>query len=291
MSSQSENCPGSPKEVLLFRHGFSDYLAAKAAKRAVPYYQELLAGIKQDPLPSNIQELAQRAAEEFPRTYDTDDDTPLAPGAVEQLKEYGEVLRNRYLQGELKLPSVIFVSPTKRTRDTFLAYISGFPELAEKIQAGEINVIEDIRIREKLYGEVTQYSDRNVYFGLHPEVIEESRRLGRRASFEQRYAGGGQNIPDKMAEMSEWDKYIATEYDGQVVWAFTHHLAILSYRLVEEGYNGNEGDTVADRFRELDHNETPPPGSVTTYERECIDDPILGRRGKLVLKKANEIPV
>lgn len=287
--TRAEMYPGAPRQLLEIRHGDSDYLASKRAKAGDANYLALQTALKADPLqPEETKRLAALVDTAFPRTT-SDDDTPLAPGAVEQLKKYGEVLAERHERGELELPDVIFVSPTQRTRDTFAAYISGFPKLAEAIQRGEIQIIEDIRIREKLYGDVTLHSDRTTYFGAHPEAVEESRRLGRRASFEQRYPGGGQNIPDKMAQMRDWEDYISTEFAGQNVWAFTHHLSILSHRLVNEGFTGNEGDAVVDRFLDLDHHEVPPPGSVTEYEYQAVIDPTVGRRGRLVLKQANQV--
>lgn len=262
-------------EVAVFRHLESAQTALNTTLSTDPMYLEFRELFADDPFGDRTGELAATINENFP-IASANADLPLVDGQVERGRAIGRKLSELHAAGEIDLPDRIVTSGVVRTRETGLAVVSGFPELAERVADEPGMFTHDDRLREKSTGVAELYTDTKIFQALHPEVLEDRVRLGKRSKFDLRNPGG-ENVPDVMARAAEWD---AERNPDERTWVFSHMIWTLAYRLVQEGVQADDPGA-SDRYRHLLYEEAPKTGAVTTYERSSV--------GGLVVARLNEV--
>lgn len=253
-----------PETLTVVRHGESAYNALKQAREADPHYAEFKRAYNRrhrDP------ETARAMAEELLEdgTYllgNGDHDTPLSETGHQQAETTGGKLAKL-----IELPDVVFVSPYERTRETLGSMVTGWPEL------GEVQVVEEERLREQEHGLALLYNDWRIFNIMHPEQ-EKLRDL--EGPYWYRYPQG-EHVPDARERSRSWLGALTRDYNGQSVLAVGHHLSILALRANMERFG-------ADEFLRLDREEKPVNCGVTIYR----GDPDQGQEGRLLLDIYNQ---
>lgn len=256
-----------PRKLYLVRHGQTTYNILKAKKAVSPLYQEFKGlfeewtGWPNDPSPKLV-ELALLVRQEFYLGC-SDRNTPLTQLGIEQSEQTG-----RALADIIEVPDVVFHSSSIRTNQTFNAFARFCP------QFNDVKVVEDDRLREQSHGLSTLYSDWRVFHVFNPQqralFIQEG-------SYDYRFPNG-EDKPMVRDRNRSWQDKLIREYGGKIVWAFSHHLTILSIM-------GLQLNWTADQFIEKDEKEPPPNSSVTMFE--C--NPFAGDNGKLILKQYGQV--
>ena len=252
-----------PAELILIRHGESEYNILKAKKAQDPEYQEFVRLFNKrainDP---ELHELALKIIKKYALKCG-DYNTPLTKEGERQAYITGQ----RLAASGRPVPDVILYSPYLRTKQTLERLTAGWTDLHN------VNTYEDDRIREQDHGLATLYSDWRVFNVMHPEQREYRKRQGQ---YWYRYPQG-ESICDVRDRVRSILSTLIREYHGQRVLMVTHHLTILSIRAILERLTPEE-------FVELDHAAKPINCGVTIYE----GDPAQGKAGRLILKKYNE---
>lgn len=251
-----------PETLTVVRHGESAYNALKEAKAQDELYQEF----KQD-FDAGDYERARFLAEAIIRdgslTLDAGDhDTPLSDKGHEQSEATG-----RELADLIDVPDVVFVSPYLRTHQTLDSISDGWPQLRK------VKVVEEERLREQEHGLSLIYNDWRIFQAMHPE---QRMLYDIEGSYWYRYPQG-ENVPDVRDRERSWKGALTRDYQGQNVFAVTHHLLILALRANQERFG-------VDEFKRLDDEEKPLNCGVTIYRGE----PELGEDGRLLLDIYNK---
>lgn len=237
----------SPDSLTLIRHAESAYNALSVIKEG-HLYQEFRRSFECDSLSVRTQKLALKLREQLSLDY-SDRDTPLTQESGIQAAEMA-----RRLKSLIVLPDVIFVSPYMRTKQTLEYMRMGWPAL------NNIKTVEDDRIREKQYGQFSEFNDWYVMYTFHPEqkvLFEEQGKYHYRPP-------GGENIDEVKARTQLWLEHLNNQHKGRKVLAVTHHLTILAVRALLE-------DLSEEQFMELDDHQRPTNCSVTIY-RAGLED-------------------
>lgn len=250
-----------PKHLVIIRHGESAYNALRAQKAQSDLYHEFLAEFEAGTRSDRVYHLALKVKEEFALGY-SDYATPLSERGAEQAYLTGQRMEER----GFPKPDVVFISPYKRTNDTFQGLVAGGWNTA-----GAREVQED-RIREQEHGLSLLYSDWRVFHALHPEQAELHSQLGPYwYQFPQ-----GESVSMVRDRVRSFMNTLVREHRGQVVYLVSHHLTKLSIRSLLERWPHEE-------FIRVDHDEKPVNCGITHY----VGDPGSGSDGKLVLEEYN----
>lgn len=253
------SCPAS---VSIIRHGRSKFNHLNSTRKADPKYIEFTRRYHHDPADPETVALAQEIRELYQLEF-SDYNTPLTDGA-----EGEAIATGRALSQCMILPDVIYVSPYVRTIQTLEAIKLGWPELAT------LPVSLDIRLREQEHGMVDHYHDWRVFFTLHPEQRILRERQGR---YLYRYPQG-ENIPDVQTRLELFHDGLCRNHAGENVLVVAHHLVIIAYRMILEGFDPTE-------FMRIDEEEKPVNCGITTFTAQAVEtDP---ERSHLVLDSYN----
>lgn len=251
-----------PKTIILIRHGESEYNNLKQEKASDPLYQEFIRAYEQEFNAPKTKELAVRIWQTY-SLEKGDHETPLTPYGHFQSEFTGSKLKDL-----IELPDIIFVSPFIRTWQTQIGLAKGWPELTK------VKIFEDERIREQEHGLSNLYADWRVFHTMHPE---QKLLYNLQGLYRYRYPQG-ENVPDVRLRNLSFTSTLIREYAGKNVLVVTHHLNILAIR-------ANYERLTEAQFTELDKNDKPKNCGVTIYR--C--NPNLGKDGKLILEKYNEV--
>lgn len=250
-----------PKELVLIRHAESAYNDLRRQKADDPSYQECMRALKDVPESPLTRELAVAMKAKY-QLVEGDWNTPLTrEGIIQATKTAGK------LSESAELPDMIFISPYLRTQDTHRIFCDSWPALSR------VPHVAEERIREQEHGLALLYNDRRLFFFFHPEQEELHCRQG---PYWYQYPQG-EAVPDVRARIHDWYSTLIREFSGARVWAFTHHLSILSVWANLERW-GHE------KFLEMDHHRKPINCGLTSF----VGNPCLGREGKLVLDTYNQ---
>jgi broad specificity phosphatase PhoE len=247
-----------PQQLILVRHAESAYNALKHRMRQDPAYRQFLHNFEHQPMDPSTHSLAEQLHSRYPVRY-ADMQTPLAPGAGEQARQLGTIMRR-----QLEIPDVVYVSPYVRTWATLSQILHGWPELART------RVIEEERIREQEFGDRIMYSDWRFYFTLNPD---QRRLYDLQGPYWYRFPQG-ENIPDVRNRNRAWATSVTRDFANQRVLAITHHMNILSFRANMERLSSQQ-------FLDMERQQPPANCSVTTYRGE----PKQGNNGRLILEQ------
>lgn len=253
-----------PNTLSAIRHGESAYNALKVVKATDPLYLEFKQAYE-NPQADQAEVMAlAHAVHESGRLQlpHGNHDTPLTAEGVRQ----AEVTGSR-LSSLIELPDIVMVSPYDRTWQTYQGLVRGWPEL------GEVDVVENERIREQEHGISEIYGDWRIFYALNPDQRKYFELNGQYSS---RYPQG-ENVPDVRDRVGTAIGRVMDEYhDRDVMWV-THHLTILALRAYLERMSRDE-------FLHLDATEPPVNSSVTIYR----GNPDIGRDGRFLLDVYNE---
>lgn len=250
----------SPETVSLVRHDNSEYNALKPIKEANPLYQDFVRAYEKDPDSDKCLHLAIEVKDFFSFPY-TDRNTPLVNGAGIRSETMA-----KNLEKKIELPDIIYVSPYKRTIDTFEKMINGWPKLKE------VRTVMDERIREQDYGLASLYNDWRLFNVFHPDQRELYRQQG---TFNYRYPQG-ENVPDVIKRANSWTDTLNRNNRGENVLAVTHHLFILAFIINIENLGEKE-------FLKLNSEQKPINAGVTIYKAK----PEKGANSRLTLDVYN----
>ena len=170
------------------------------------------------------------------------------------------------LKDLIPTPSVIFVSPYLRTRETLARMTDVWPELSN------VKTVQEERITEQDHGLASLYGDLRIFKALNPEQRQLYESVG---EYWYRWPQG-ENVPDVRERLRSWLGTITRDYNRQNVLVVTHHLAILALRANLERLNESE-------FLRLDREEKPINAGVTIYRGKAN----AGADGHLVLDVYN----
>jgi broad specificity phosphatase PhoE len=236
-----------PGELIHIRHAQSAYNVLKERKREDPMYQEF---VKLFGNGKNIRRQAALAKllEDKYALGCSDRETPITDAGIEQARVTADRLHLAVGAGHLQMPDVIFVSPYKRTRQTYETMVQQWPAL------GDVHIFYEERIREQDHGLSLLYNDWRIFHTYHPDQAALYRMLG---SYDYRFLNG-ENVPDVRMRIRDWRSTVIREFHGKNVWAFTHHLTILGWRADQERWT-------PEKFQEVDRDDKPVNCSVTVY--------------------------
>lgn len=249
-----------PEELVIIRHGQSEYNVLRDLKNEDPQYKEF----KRAHARNHRSQYARTLAAEMRKKYalkESDVLTSLTSHGAKMSYTTGELLRS-----VAKIPHVIFVSPYTRTEQTRINIMSGWPAL------GAAKIVREDRIREQEHGLATLYNDWRVFEVMHPEQ-KELREL--QGEYWYRYPQG-ESVSDVRERTRSMLSTLVREYSGYRVWFITHHLTILSIRSLLERLS-------PEQFIDLDKNEKPVNCGVTFYRGLAG----RGRDGQLELVQYN----
>jgi len=256
-----------PKELILIRHGQSEFNILTAKKEPDPEYQEFKERYKSEA--KNDFQFSERTVQLaliMQKRYNlstSDSKTQLTEFGKEQSEKTGIGLAQNY-----ELPDVIFVSPYVRTLQTLEEIVKGWPELKK------VRVIEDERIRERNIGLLELYNDWRVLNVLKPV---QGRLRQRQGGFYFQYPQG-ESIVDVRSRNRQWSQTLTRDWSEKKVLVVSHHLTILSIRSLYERWD-------EEKFLWQDENDVPKNCSLTVYR----GDPNQGDDGKLILEEYNKI--
>lgn len=249
-----------PENIMLIRHGQSEYNALREKKLNDPLYQAFLREYDRGHS-SKLVTMARTMRSKFALNVN-DYGTTLSAEGHSQARMTGRSLHI----GKTLAPDVILVSPYLRTRQTLEELTARWPALAA------CKTVHDDRIREQEHGLSLLYNDWRIFHALHPEQREQRELMG---PYWYQYPQG-ESVPmvrDRNRSMTET---MIREYAGKRVLLITHHVTILCFRANYERLS-------PEQFIDLDENQKPVNCGVTLYR----GDPNLGSEGKLVLDYYN----
>ncbi len=269
-----------PDELHLVRHGESEYNILKALKAVDPMYQEFKAEYEKwdrrmkasknwlDELPhKKLIDLARQVNGKYSLGC-SDPDTKLTAYGVWQAQQTGKTLVDI-----IEPPDVVFCSPYERTKQTFENVAMFCPQLKTA------KFYEEDRIRELEHGLATVYNDWRVFHVFHPEQKVLFDITG---SYDYCFPNG-ENIARGRDRIRRWFDKLVREFAGKKVWAFSHHLTILT---IVGLYDHWDRDT----FIEWDKNRVPPNLSVTTFCSTNTGKPKLTEYGKVHYDSSLYVP-
>ncbi|QQS23236.1 histidine phosphatase family protein [bacterium] len=243
-----------PAELNLVRHGQSNYNILKALKAADPDYQVFKrlynrwdarcekGDWMREPPKSELVELAIQMRKKYSLGC-SDPETPLTEMGIWQAQQTGKALAEF-----IEIPDVIFVSPYKRTWQTFENVKMFCP------QFHGVKIREEDRIREQEHGLCALYNDWRIYHVFHPE----QRAMFRLAGKYDYCFPGGENIARARDRVRRWFDKLIRDYPGKRVWGFTHHLTKLTIMGLLKHWS-------QEQFLWWDTHRVPPNLSVTTF--------------------------
>jgi broad specificity phosphatase PhoE len=249
-----------PTELTIVRHAQSEYNILRGLKDADPLYAEFKREYNKDYRSERARELAQQVREKFGIGV-SDDKTSITSEGVKMARKTGSKLRD-----DIDPPHVVFVSPYRRTIDTFGYMMEEWEELRSA------KVVYEDRIREQEHGLSLLYNDWRVFHVMHPEQ-KELRDL--QGPYWYQYPQG-ESVSQVRDRIRSFVSTLVREYAGQRVMLVTHHLTILSIRAIFERLT-------PDQFIHLDEEEKPVNCGVTTYCGHAA----LGKNGRLELVEYN----
>jgi len=260
-----------PAELIVVRHGESEFNALAAKKAEDPLYQYFCElydkAWDNTPASLNARGEALEIIDKILAKYSLDvgdAQTPLTGIGVHQAEITGSMLSTM-----LEVPEVVFISPYLRPNQTFDGMARTWSVL-QKIT--EEDLIQEERIREKEHGLGVLYNDWRVFNLLYPEQKKLHDKIG---DYSYSYPNG-ENTYQVRDRVRSWITTLIREFAGKRVLVVTHHVTILALRANLEKLSPEE-------FIELDKNEKPINCGVTIYK----GDPGQGSNGKLVLECYN----
>lgn len=294
-----------PKEgaaqLVFFRHLRSEYTAGREHLHADSLYEEFSWRYRRqfyEQFPSaRLQHLAKLLQASHPRVFP--DPYPLLANPNDA-KILGCSLRDLVRRGEILRPDVVVVAPAMRTWLTFAGVRSEFPELMEamdrqravldmgplsqhklkSILASDSLMTEDWRVAGKDYGDISQYSEENVYFALNWDQQRLLAKWGDAGEFWYR-PPRGENIPDVLQRLRSWRNYVSRKHSGKVIWVFGQLDTILAFTVLAKRL---PPDKTEQEFLRLRRDSKPVHGGMTYFGSE--PHPQHGYR--YVLQKYNQ---
>ncbi|MBI3650012.1 MAG: histidine phosphatase family protein [Acidobacteria bacterium] len=167
---------------------------------------------------------------------------------------------------EVERPSVVFVSPYKRARDTAQIVLQN-----AAMKDDDFALIVDERLREKEFGIFDRITKTGVQ-QLYPEQAEARTVLGK---FYYR-PPGGESWCDVLLRLRSLMDTISREHRRERVLIVAHQVIVNCFRYLLEHLTEEE-------IMEMDRTHEIANCSVTAYEF----DPRLGKKGKLALRLFN----
>lgn len=250
-----------PSSITFIRHGQSAYNILKAQKQADPVYQEFIKAFTRDHRSKETRRLAAIISARY-QSKTGDAKTPLTKAGIQQARITGT-----NILGYATAPDVVFVSPYKRTNDTFEHIAHG-----AKLNSKSYQIVADNRIREQEHGLSLLYSDWRVFQTMHPE---QKLLHDKQGAYWYQYPQG-ESVSMVQDRIRSFNDMLIREYAGANVWVISHHLTKLSFRANIERWSPAE-------FIRVDNNEKPVNCGVTIY----TGNPKAGKNGKLELKHYN----
>jgi broad specificity phosphatase PhoE len=250
-----------PVHLTLIRHGQSAYNELRIKKEKDPLYQEFLQLFKEDHSSPRARESAEAIQAKYALGV-SDYNTPLTTEGIAQAHTTGIRLGATSHQK----PHTIFVSPYRRTQQTLLHLVRGWPALKD------VDVVVDDRIREQEHGLSLLYNDWRVFHVMHPEQRKLHKLQG---PYWYQYPQG-ESVSQVRDRSRSFASMLIRECAGKRVLVVTHHLTILSIRANLERLSAEE-------FMDLDEHQKPVNCGVTSY----IGCANKGRSGRLELESYN----
>lgn len=247
-----------PAMLAAVRHGQSAYNTLRAKKDKDPEFQAFKRAYADDFGSRNTFNLAKQMTEKY-ALKTSDYDTPLSDEGRYQAVETGRRI------GQLEHfvpPDVVFVSPYKRTVETFEAMKQG------GLNVSGAKIVSEDRIREQEHGLSLLYSDWRVFHVMHPEQQQLHDLMG---PYWYQYPQG-ESVSMVRERIRSFTNTLVREYAGQNVLLITHHLTKLSIRGIYERLTPEE-------FTRLDRDEKPINCGVMIYKGK----PNVGANGRLEL--------
>jgi broad specificity phosphatase PhoE len=181
--------------------------------------------------------------------------------------------------GKIEVPSMVYVSPYKRTLDTLAGMIEGWPELKEAM------VLEDDRIREKEMGKLSVYGNWRLYDVFNPEYA----MLYKMSSRYEFRSEGGESTLDVRGRTRGFISTVIREHGGlqlpenkpENIVVVTHSMTILALRANFERWS-------REKFFYEDENNFPHNCGLTVYRgKVATGNSRRGQKGRLVLDENN----
>lgn len=269
-----------PDSLTLIRHGQSEanILEHRFGDEELKHFKEKfqqefakldIVAITEKSFPSEeLLEMAKKVLQMFAPKY-SDFDTALSPRGKEQATLTGEKLAEN-----IPKPSLIYVSPYHRTRQTLEGLMEGWPELEG------VKVIEDERLREREHGKVAIYGMRELFFVFNPQYALLF-KLG--SEYDYRHDGGESLLDVKERVRSFMKTRIhreSSETDGpRNIMLVTHGLVKMATRAYLENWD-------REKYLTEQRNNSPYNCGVTVYKSV---EPQQGRayRDNIALDKYN----
>ena len=232
------------ESLTIIRHGESLLNSLADTQADNTLYQDFTAAYAAAPHSPHTQMLAREYMASMA------DDTP---DSEIPLSEQGkcQVLTTAHTLAEHdQLPDVVYVSPFRRTMETYEELCNGWHAL----QKVEHHI--DTRLTERDRGVVDRYKSWKAFYSLNPEELSECEQRG---PYWYRFPEGESlaDVKHRSADiLLEW----STKHEGQRVLAIAHVGAILAMREVIEGYTPDE-------LLDIHTNHRPRNASVTQFTR------------------------
>lgn len=261
-----------PYTLALVRHGESKFNKAKKVLEAHPKWKAFVDEFNKNYRSRKVKNMARELLKLFPASY-CDYTTPLTASGRIQAIEAG-----KYLATLIPPPNVAITSPYLRCRDTLSRMRKGWPAglgvfgvpTAVPHYTDELLVERDVGLR-------AAYFHWRIFYALHPEQKAFYDHFGDLAYYCYRFPQG-ENMHDVRFRIRKWLDTLVREYAEKNVLVVTHHITILAIRANLERMTPEE-------FLKLDKENPPKNCSITIYR----GDPALGKDGRLVLERYNEI--
>ncbi len=249
-----------PIELVIVRHGQSEYNILRDTKAKDPLYQQFVEAYEKDFQSTTTIALAQEVNRKFGLAR-SDADT-----ALTGFGEFMAFTTGQQLSGMIGLPDAVFVSPYLRTLETLKFMSEAWPALCEA------KVVPEDRIREQEHGLQILYNDWRVFNVMHPE---QKRFRALQGDYWYQYPQG-ESVSQVRDRIRSFLGTLVREYAEKRVMLVTHHLTLLSIRATLERLTPKEFIRINDR-------EKPVNCGVTIYR----GNPELGRDGRLELEIYN----
>lgn len=231
----------------LFRHDETAHHARQLAKLEYPVYRVFRAAYDENRESDLTYRLALEAAETISYKYG-EYDIPLLDLGDGQMSR-AELAATK-LKSLVRLPDVIYVSPTSRTIQTLERLQKGWPDLRR------VDTRVEPAIRERDLGKAWLYCDIKVYEALYPEEAELKRTRG---DYQYTYPSG-ESIEDVRSRVFDWSVRMASEDEGHVM-SIGHRVGILAYRANREGLSERG-------YMQLERSVELADSGTTVYRRD-----------------------
>jgi len=249
-----------PSSITLVRHGESDYNRRRRLKDKDERYKLFKRAFNKNSESTGCRALAEEMHAKYAVGVSDYETELTADGRIQAAKTGTNGKR------VLPKPDVVFISPYRRTVDTFDGMRNEWPELCRS------KLVYEDRLREQEHGLALLYGDWRIFHVFHPEQRALRRLLGPYwYQFPQ-----GESVSQVRDRYRSLISTLIREWAGMHVMLVTHHLTILSARGIHERLRPEE-------FIWLDEYEKPINCGVTLYR----GDPNAGKDGKLELEFYN----